>query len=299
MRFLTSHRSNVSSVSRVLRDRLKTWRKLKKCLNRRRSVPPRGSKSLSNYMVDNPCTACAQTRRGLTSNARIANLGTRADKECPWSEEPTKAPDAVIITQCRSMRQALLTRPKQGYSTPSRWSTVHDGEAQCPHRQATESLVPIDRTDTSTPKSSDPSSDRSGNEGRQAMRRPRSRSTGPRGGKGNRGLRRHSACRQPWAVQGRGIAPVPPVSVLSLHDSRKAEQRADPVLPLVATVDTDKCIGCGTCEEVCPIGAISVAQVAKTDPKRCQGCGLCVTACPAGAISMRPMRLPDKQSASG
>jgi len=168
-----------------------------------------------------------------------------------------------------------------------------------PHRQATESLVPIDRTDTSTPKSSDPSSDRSGNEGRQAMRRPRSRSTGPRGGKGNCGLRRYGACSQPWATQRRGIAPVPPVSVLSLHDSRKAEQRADPVLPLVATVDTDKCIGCGTCEEVCPIGAISVAQVAKTDPKRCQGCGLCVTACPAGAISMRPMRLPDKQSASG
>ena len=56
---------------------------------------------------------------------------------------------------------------------------------------------------------------------------------------------------------------------------------------LVAVVDSEKCTGCGTCEEVCPIGAIAVDDIAQVDPEKCDGCGQCVPECPQDALSLR------------
>lgn len=48
---------------------------------------------------------------------------------------------------------------------------------------------------------------------------------------------------------------------------------------------TDSCINCGSCENVCPVGAISVSKgkyVIEEDS--CIDCGKCEYFCPAEAI---------------
>ncbi len=53
-----------------------------------------------------------------------------------------------------------------------------------------------------------------------------------------------------------------------------------------AAVDAGECTECGTCEQRCPMDAITTADAAATvDRDRCIGCGLCVTTCPAGRDS--------------
>lgn len=52
-------------------------------------------------------------------------------------------------------------------------------------------------------------------------------------------------------------------------------------------VKHDSCIGCGSCEEVCPEGAISLDQgKANVAGDRCIGCGECMTVCPEKAIEL-------------
>ena len=58
---------------------------------------------------------------------------------------------------------------------------------------------------------------------------------------------------------------------------------------LRASVNQEKCVGCGTCQDVCPSGAISVKEIARVDPKRCIGCGGCVEQCPTGALALHPL----------
>lgn len=48
----------------------------------------------------------------------------------------------------------------------------------------------------------------------------------------------------------------------------------------------DRCKGCGTCETVCPTGAVEVHTTAQIDESRCIGCGRCADACPVAAISL-------------
>ena len=52
----------------------------------------------------------------------------------------------------------------------------------------------------------------------------------------------------------------------------------------VAVVDSNKCTGCGICEDVCPVNAIKVNGQALVQPGLCAGCGLCVGECPNNAI---------------
>jgi ferredoxin len=56
--------------------------------------------------------------------------------------------------------------------------------------------------------------------------------------------------------------------------------------PFVNEVDAEACVGCGTCVEHCPFGALSLQEVAIVDPLRCTGCGICAMACPEGALHL-------------
>jgi ferredoxin len=52
-------------------------------------------------------------------------------------------------------------------------------------------------------------------------------------------------------------------------------------------IDTELCIGCGTCVEKCQFHAISVEdEKAIVDPSKCWGCGVCVAVCPQEAASL-------------
>ena len=51
------------------------------------------------------------------------------------------------------------------------------------------------------------------------------------------------------------------------------------------TIDKETCLGCGTCEGECPVGAISVSDDGKyvIDPDTCIDCGACASVCPVDA----------------
>ena len=56
---------------------------------------------------------------------------------------------------------------------------------------------------------------------------------------------------------------------------------------MAAKVDEEKCAGCETCVEECPVEAIKMVDgIAKVDSELCTDCGTCVDACPVEAISM-------------
>ena len=63
----------------------------------------------------------------------------------------------------------------------------------------------------------------------------------------------------------------------------------------LASVITDKCIGCGKCEEVCNFDALQfdgpgndvVEKTYRIDSTACEGCGVCVHFCPADAIEFK------------
>ncbi|MHA1191971.1 MAG: DUF362 domain-containing protein [Promethearchaeota archaeon] len=50
---------------------------------------------------------------------------------------------------------------------------------------------------------------------------------------------------------------------------------------------TDKCIGCGTCLDVCFVNAINLINNQAEISKECRGCGRCVEICPQGAIKLK------------
>ena len=52
-------------------------------------------------------------------------------------------------------------------------------------------------------------------------------------------------------------------------------------------VDTDKCIGCGTCADKCSFGAITIRNgKAEVNPLLCEGCSVCEYVCPVGAMKL-------------
>ena len=52
--------------------------------------------------------------------------------------------------------------------------------------------------------------------------------------------------------------------------------------------DTDKCIGCGRCMEVCPHGVFDISEnkVQIADKDSCMECGACAMNCPVNAIEV-------------
>ena len=52
------------------------------------------------------------------------------------------------------------------------------------------------------------------------------------------------------------------------------------------TVDNDKCDGCGSCIESCPVEAIKIENDKAVINEECVDCGACLSACPKEAISL-------------
>lgn len=53
----------------------------------------------------------------------------------------------------------------------------------------------------------------------------------------------------------------------------------------MAYVITDECVACGTCEEECPVDAISEGEdIFVIDEDECIDCGVCDDVCPIDAV---------------
>ncbi len=57
---------------------------------------------------------------------------------------------------------------------------------------------------------------------------------------------------------------------------------------VTASVDKDKCSGCGTCAQLCRFDAISMDGNAHIDQFSCEGCTVCAVFCPEEAIELEP-----------
>jgi electron transfer flavoprotein alpha subunit len=53
---------------------------------------------------------------------------------------------------------------------------------------------------------------------------------------------------------------------------------------MMALKITEDCIGCGTCVDKCPVGAIVESGEIFTITDDCNECGACVDSCPVNAI---------------
>ncbi len=73
-----------------------------------------------------------------------------------------------------------------------------------------------------------------------------------------------------------------------LKNLKRLPKPADHVMSsYFASVDAEKCIGCGVCAERCQMDAVTISdEIARIDHDRCIGCGLCVPTCPQDAIGL-------------
>jgi Fe-S-cluster-containing hydrogenase component 2 len=56
---------------------------------------------------------------------------------------------------------------------------------------------------------------------------------------------------------------------------------------MAVKVDLEKCTGCGSCAEVCPVEAIKIENdKAKIDENECVDCGTCIDECQSESLSM-------------
>lgn len=59
-----------------------------------------------------------------------------------------------------------------------------------------------------------------------------------------------------------------------------------PVMVTIPYFNSQACIGCGACSQVCHFGAIvSLGRAVTVGKNLCKGCGRCIFSCPAGALT--------------
>jgi len=58
------------------------------------------------------------------------------------------------------------------------------------------------------------------------------------------------------------------------------------VVDMVAFIDVEACVQCGTCAEECPTAAILLESVPEVNVEDCVSCGPCVDVCLSGAIAL-------------
>lgn len=53
-------------------------------------------------------------------------------------------------------------------------------------------------------------------------------------------------------------------------------------------VDEDKCVGCGECVDICPVGVLELQdeKAVSLNAEECIGCESCVEVCEQGAITV-------------
>ena len=56
--------------------------------------------------------------------------------------------------------------------------------------------------------------------------------------------------------------------------------------PFIPQIDEDTCNACGTCVDVCPVGALKLEGFPVLDQGVCIGCGVCVTHCSLGSMKL-------------
>ena len=59
-------------------------------------------------------------------------------------------------------------------------------------------------------------------------------------------------------------------------------------------VDTDKCIGCGLCEKLCPMKNIAIKDQKAVSSDRCTMCYRCVNKCPGQALTLLGKRVVEQ-----
>lgn len=75
---------------------------------------------------------------------------------------------------------------------------------------------------------------------------------------------------------------------VGIINRRKIPRDALMAVYFIRETEKEACIGCGACEEICPVNAVSmVDDKAEVDVDWCIGCGVCAVSCPTGAISLR------------
>ena len=57
----------------------------------------------------------------------------------------------------------------------------------------------------------------------------------------------------------------------------------------LAQLPRQRCVACGCCAKVCPLGAVTVYRglYAQVDEGKCVGCGKCAAVCPAEIITLK------------
>jgi len=99
-----------------------------------------------------------------------------------------------------------------------------------------------------------------------------------------RGMGRGGGCGTGRGM-GTGIQNITPQSQPAQESSQ--DKQAKDKSNSAAVIDIDKCDGCGTCVEICPVEGIElVDEKAINDEEKCIECGACVEECPNDAISM-------------